>query len=627
MATPQPTNGELRLVDGQLGWSGGVQSDTPRTKVLTGVLEDGVDQDQLAWMINGSVRGGGIGQRPVLQPLVQDAPWSGLYQGGLLYEPDDADPRLLLLIGGRPYVVRVDTDNSVVDLAATYGAGLVMPSTITHAYFAQTEMFGVIQAGDLVTLPLFYDAGDAYGRPESFRRSNGLVNPGVSDPNNELPSARAMVNHAQRTWYAYGRGYAGSDIVANQASGSAAFDYRDSVLKLTENPVAYGGDAFIVPTAAGNIRGLAYAANLDTALGQTDLYVFTRRAVYACSAPVTRTDWTATALSNMPLQKVALVKGGSYSDRCIVPVNGDLFFQSPPNGDIRSVQASIRYFGQWGNVPLSTNINRLTQFNDRSLLHDSTGILYGNRLFESALPIVTPAGTAHQALSMLDFDVISTFQKRKPPAWEGVWDVSGGPYILQLFEGDFGGRERAFAVVWSTLRSAIEVWEIRDDLRFEDGEGRVTRQIEFPAYPFGDPFGLKELVGGELWFDKLLGDVFVEVWYRPDSYACWQKWWAFEKCAAKDCREDIDNPCSEGYPDYPKPLFCESDAIPVTFPTPVFPASVPSADGRPANLGYQFQVKLVVKGWARIRGLLLYALWRERRPYEGLQTNVAVPRL
>lgn len=607
-------NDNNRLTDGQMEWSGGVSSDVVRTKAGA-LIPNGVAPNQLAWGINITVRGGGIGQRPVLQPIVQGAPWSGIFQGGMLYTPDFDDPTLHLLIGGRWWKIRVDTDNSVHDLSAQFGQ--VMPANEPHAYFAQQEMFGVCQIGDFKTLPLFYDSGVTGVRPEILRRSNGLVAPGVSNPNNEIPAAGPMDGFAQRLWYAFGRGYAAGDIEGNNFSGTAAYGYRDSVLKLTENPIAYGGDSFGVPTAAGNIRALAHASNLDTALGESNLFVMTRRAVYACSAPLTRDDWTAATRNQMPLQKVALRGGGTYGDRCVVPVNNDLFFLGPPDGGARSMQTAVRFYGSWGNVPLSNNINRLLAFNDRGLMKEATGVLFDNRVLLSQLPVQTPVGIGFRAIAPLDLDVISTFENRRPPAWEGVYDFGGGPYILQMFQGDFGGRERAFAVVWSTMHSQIEVWEWRGDLRFENGENRVERFIEFPAYNFNNPWELKELETGEIWFDKILGTIDVIVEYRPDSFACWQPWWAFQKCAAKDCREDPDNPCPDtGYPTEP---WCEQDAIPVTLPKPPFPKCIPGSF-RPANLGFQFQVRLRIKGWARVRGLVLHALPRGKPPFYGISS-------
>lgn len=619
---------ELHLIDGQLSWRGGIQSDVPRSKTVlsdavsarTGEkppLIDGVPGNCLAWGINISVRGGGIGQRFTIQPVVQGANWSGVYQGGMMYQPDATDPILILAIGGVLYRVRVDTDYSVTDLTAAYGFGI--PANNQQAFFCQAEMFGVIQAGDLVSRPLFYDFGVMGLRNESLRQSNGFVGP--ADPTNEIPPAGPMAFHSQRLWYAFGRNYAAGDIVRNTASGTGtqAWQYRDSVIRVTENSVAYGGDAFMVPTQAGNIRGMAYSANLNTTLGESDLFLFTRRSVYACSAPVTREDWAAATLDLMPLQKVAIAKGGAYGDRCLVPVNSDVFFSGPPNGDIRSIRAVVRGTETWGNVPLSNAIERLLQFNDRSLLYATSGIQFDNRLFMTMVPKLTPAGVGFQAITTLDFDTISDFsgqmEQEKSPAWEGIHDFSGGPTILQLFEGDFGGRERAFAVVWSDLRTQIEIWELRPDLRFDNGENRVVRVIEFPAYTFNSPWLLKELDSGELWIDKMLGTVNFEVYYRPDSYACWQRWHAFQRCASKDCREDVDSPCFDsGYPQTP---WCETDAIPISLPRPPVNGCVPN-NMRPPTWGYQFQVRLVIQGWCRIRGLILHAHPRGDKPYPGM---------
>ena len=613
---PNDGNG-LRRTDGQFSWLGGVNSDLPRTKRIPGVLDDGLAQNQASWMINCSVRGGGIGQRPVLQPLVQGIPWSGRFQGKFLYQPDYGMPIMIVAVGGRIYRVRVDTDNSVVDLTAAYSAP-VLPVDAEHFFFAQAEMFLVIQVGDYVTNPLFYDFGAEGIRPETLRQSNGFI--GVANAGNEIPPAGPMKYYAQRLWYAFARGYAAGDIAVNKTSGTAAYDYRDSVLKVTENIVAYSGDSFLIPISAGDIRALDFAANIDSQLGEAQLYVFTRKAVFTCLAPVTRTAWVATTLDAQPLQKVALDKGGTYSDRSVVKVNGDLFFQSPPNGDIRSLQTATKEWGNWGSVPLSNNVNRALVFNDRALLRHASGILYDNILLETTLPVNIPSiGIGHQGVIALDFDTISTLGERHPPSWQGLFDVSGGPYIMQMTDGDFGGRERAFAVVWSLARLALEIWEIRNDLRFENGENRVQRVIEFPAYAFGDPLELKKLDSGELWFDKMLGAVDYTVEFRPDSYGCWQPWHKGKLCAAKNCVEDQNDPCPDtGYPLDP---YCEQDAIPVVLPHPPSPICI-TQNSRPSDWGYQFQMKLTIKGWARLRGVVMYALAKDRPPYQGLACPV-----
>lgn len=595
-----------RIVDGQLDWSGGVNGSGVKT-IASQNYPNGIKRNQLSWLANGTVRGSGITQRTGWQPIVQGAPWSGLFQGAFLYEPDFAAPHLVLAIGGELWRVRVDTDNSILNLSTAFGSGLTMPPDEPQAFFAQSELFLIWQCGDLTTKPIFYwdDADTLIG----MRRSNGFV--GVANPTNEIPPAGPMSYQAQRTWYAIGRFYGGSDIVLNPTSGSAPFGFRDSVLKVTENPVANSGDGFVVPTTAGNIRALKFASNLDSALGESNLFIFTRRSVYSCLAPITRDDWTNATLNTMPLQKVALAKGGTYSERSVVQVNGDLFFQSPPNGDIRSFQTTLRYQHQWGNVPISRNENRILQFNDRSMLRYASGIEFDNRLWQTSTPVQTPAGVGFRTVLPLDFDLISSLEERLPPAWEGHYE---GLSILQLVEGDFGGRERAFAIVWSDLHQAIEVWELTVTDRFENGENRVSWAIETPAYTWGNPFALKQLETAELWIDKLLGTVDFQLYYKPDQWPCWIEWHAWQECSAKSCIEDSENPCVNN--GYPTPAFCESFRANMTLPKPPLSCIVPSS--RPSNIGYQFQIKLIIKGWCRVRGLLAYALPKDKRAFESI---------
>jgi hypothetical protein len=427
-----------------------------------------------------------------------------------------------------------------------------------------------------------------------------------------------MDYHMNRLWYAFGRKYAAGDIVLNKSSGTAAFDYRDSVLHVTENPVATAGDAFIVPTNAGNIRALKHTANLDDQLGQSQLYIFTRSTIYAADIPVTRDDWINTTLNKLPIQKVAMIGGGTYSERSVVPVNSDLFYNSLPNGDIRSLQVALRNIHQWGNVPLSRNENRVLRFNDRSLLRFASGIEFDNRLWETVLPIETDKGTAFQGIIPLDFDLISSLEERLPPAWEGMYE---GLYVLQLLEADFGGLQRAFAPVVSRTTGNIDIWEFTladrwDSQENNDGD-RVTWYMEFPAYTWGDPLTLKKLVGGAIWIDKLLGTVEFHLQYRPNQYPCWIDWIAWKECTAKDCRED---PEATSCPDYAVQPYCEAFEPDREFPVPPV-ICIDRAQKHPSNIAYQFQCRLIVKGWCRIRGFILYAEPFEKAAYDGLVCN------
>lgn len=576
-----------------MDWSGGIDS-SKVTTIQSEANPNGLGRNELAYLVNGSLRDGAILPRTGWRYLKTIAPMGNLYQGGLMYEPENADPYLLLSLSG--HILQVPCSAGAdSDLSAVFG--LSNPASLPQAYFVQGEQFAIIQAGDYLstrTLPLFWDGA-------TLRRSLGITDtsaapgtPGV----NEIPAAGPMDYYMGRIWYAQGRYYSAGDIVQG-ASGTAPFNRRDAILNVTENPLCVGGDGFVVPDNAGSIRALRHSANLDTALGEGQLFVFTSKAIYSLSVPVKRSEWIAATVDAQPLQKVVQITNGAVGDRSVVPVNGDLFYQSLEPG-IRSLVTAVRYFNQWGNTPISANLERLLLYQDRALMRYSTGIEFDNRLLMGMRPVVTAAGVAHQVIVPLDFSPVSSFAKQLPPCWEGHWE---GIKVLQLFRGNFGGLERAFAVAVSDTDGSIQLWELTISERSDTnpaGENRVTTIVEFPAYNFGDPFTLKKLVTAELWLDKLLGTVEFKMEYRPDSDPCWYHWHTWQLCSQSTSCDDPANPQC-----YVPTNYRESYRSMLTLPTP--PNECQTVMGRPAWQGYQFQCRLTIKGWCRIRGFLLYA--------------------
>lgn len=595
-----PTNSNGFIVDGSLDFGGGVNS-LAVTTIQSARLPHGLKRNELAWLINGRVRDGGISPRWGFKHLTTVHDSTGVFQGGFMYEPDYANPYLILVISG--HVWKVDTETgAITDLSQVFG--LSFPASITQCHFCQAEKWLIIQAGDMVTLPLFWD-------DQVLRRSVGITNiavapgaPGV----NEIPAAGAMDYYMNRVWYAQGRTYSAGDMVGGP-SGTAIHQHRDAVLNVTENPLVLGGDGFTVPTNAGNIRALAHSANLDNTLGQSQLFIFTRKAIYSMSIPVTRTDWINATSTNQPQQRVVQLTNGSVNDRSVVAVNGDLFFQSL-EPSIRSLFMAVRYFNQWANVSISANADRIMSFNDRSLLWASSGIVFQNRLLQTALPFLVPQGVIHKGLVPLDFMPISTLADQTPPIWEGAWD---GLDFLQLFSGDFGGLERAFAMIVSRRDSSIQLWELSQADRFDNTlDTRVTMQIEFPAFTGDREFDLKKLVSAELWIDRLWGEVEFLLEYREDSNPCWRKWRAWSECTKRTNCDEPDAPALC----YPAVPFCESFIATKTLPLP--PIECQTVSRRPANVGYQFQTRLTVKGYCRVRGILLHLQPVERKLYENV---------
>lgn len=617
MANGSNSNRGLTIADGSFDWSNGVDS-SKVTTIATELNPNGLKRSQLAWLNNGTVRGGGIRQRTGWQPLVKILD-TGRYQGGFMYEPDGGNPYLICSISGVIYKVLCEFPFTVTDLSQDNPL-LTNPPDVEMAFFEQAENFLIIQAGDYFspgalvpgktdtegrTLPLFWNG-------TALRRSIGIINPAPAQaPNqNEIPAATCMDYYGQRLWYAQARSISAGDLAGGPA-GTAGYNYRDAVLNVTENPLCFGGDGFSMPTNAGNIRAIQHSANLNQALGQGQLHIFTRRTVYVLTVPTTRTDWINADVDNGPRLDVVQLVNGAVGHRCVVPINGDLFYQSFDPA-VRSLITAVKNFTEWGNTPISQNEERLLNVVDRSLMRFSSGIEFDNRIFQATLPQIAADGVnvVNRGIAPLDFDIVSALEERKAPAWEGAYD---GLNVLELYKGDFGGNPRALATAISDVDGSLNLWELTRDSRTENGDNRVVWGPEFPAFTWalsGYEHKLKQLNGGECWIDKVSGTVLMRVYYRVDAEPCWRTWFQTEFCA-KRC-EDEESWDST----YPCEPYREGYRFPIVFPEPHAHCDVNNI--RPSTIGYQFQVKILFRGWCRIRGLMLYALPKDKEQFQGI---------
>jgi hypothetical protein len=431
---------------------------------------------------------------------------------------------------------------------------------------------------------------------------------------NQLPAAYEMVYYMDRIFYNTGKNFSAGDIVGGP-SGTSANNFLDSVLSVTENPLVLGGDGFSLPTQSGPITGFAVPNTVDASLGQGILLVGTRKAVYAMYVPVTRQDWIAANSNNQPQIVQVQFRDGFVGQGSIVSVNGDVYYLTWEPG-IRSLLQATRLFSEPGNVPLSAEENRILQFNDTRLENFSTGINFDNRLLMLALPMQTAQGVVHQVLLPHNFTPISTVKNKKPPVWEGSWQ---GLQMFAVLEQDFDGVDRAFAITLSqnpNSPGAIELWEISTADMFESlgqpTEARVEWQLETPAFEFGDITALKKLVSLEMWVDKIYGAVEFLVEWRPDSDSCYKTWMRWSECVARD---SLEGPTPANPTPYPAVYFPGYKAT-MTLPKP--PEVCASATGRPAHVGYQFQFRITVKGFCRVRGVWPLAEAVNRKLYANM---------
>ena len=96
---------DVRITTGQSNFSFGVDSSRV-PQIQSQANPDGLPKNALAWLNNGTVRGGGITQRATFQPLCKVHDGSALYQQGWLYDASSlgGNPYLMLCIGGRTTV-------------------------------------------------------------------------------------------------------------------------------------------------------------------------------------------------------------------------------------------------------------------------------------------------------------------------------------------------------------------------------------------------------------------------------------------------------------------------------------------------------------------------------------------
>ena len=532
----------------------------------------------------------------------------------------------------------IPANTGVVNPAGATVCKLLVPFTIpaltvTANAFTTIQYTGVV--GDQVTIAgqRFQVASIGIAPPAAGHIFAVNLNQPAATPNlfpvslvsiQEIGAAGPMDYYQGRLWYGIGRQLLAGDIVRGP-SGTAFYDFRDSILKVTENPLCLAGDGFTVPDNAGNIRSIFHNANINATLGQGNLYIGTKKAIYSLQVPVTRTDWIAANNNNQPTMTVVQINNGTANDRSCTLVNGDVWYQTL-EPSIASLFTQVRNFSQWGNISLSANENRILQFNDRSLVRFSSGIYFDNRMLQTALPRQLPQGVVHDAIVPLDFVPISSFGAALVPNWEGHYE---GLPVLQMFVGEFGGRERGFAAIVSVApdtEGEIQLWEFTTAGRFEGASpaeeiagkltgvvpgNRVSWYAEFPAFTAGDLFQLKNLVCAELGIDKLYGTVDFSMDYRADFESCWHLWWEWQLCSARNSAETVDEPVS-----YPLTQFCDGYRQSITLPKPQLKCQPQTK--RPTSQGYMFQVRLRVKGFCRIRALRLYMTEVEKALYDNM---------
>lgn len=562
-------------------------------------LEQGIDAgypahllpvNQAAYSINTTFRGGSPKNRPgynkrVLTFGAQTLPdgsltgaakktafETGLFQGGGYLQTPNGLAFLVASINGRIYSINLN-DYHVSDITP-YNGAVADPNSSRErkTWMQQAEDFLIIQNN--LNAAIIWNGA-------SVRRANSL--------DYEVPTGGPMAYYMGRLWVAKDRNYWASDLVGS-SSGTAAYNRKDAVLKFSENTYLAGGGSFTVPMQNGAITAMHPIANLNTALGHTDMAVFSPGGICLVTVPTDRLQWQS---MEIPLQRIVQPDNGSLCE--VTSVNGDIWYRSQDG--LRSLMMAVRNYGDWANVPASGEMTPIFAEDSEHMLKYASSALFDNRLIHTVAPFNTARGVAHKGVAVLDFDLVSRMRSKLPPAWEGIWT---GLQILQLVPAIVNGVRRLFTFVCSS-DNRIEVWEFSKNARTDNGDS-IAWQFDPRRMDFKAPETFKRLESADIWVDDIQSSVTFLVKYRSDRNPEWQTWHTWSECAngcmaSGECNT-VENPTALNMP---QPQYRANMQLPQP------PDDCDTLTGKPFRTGYEFQPRIIITGHCLVSKLHLEA--------------------
>lgn len=462
----------------------------------------------------------------------------------------------------------------------------LVPATFDFVYIFQAENYGIILRGQHRTA--IFDGA-------STRLANrDEIPPGYLGA---YGWGRIWITRPDRRTFV-----AGNLVFDTSGGGTAQNNFRDSILKFTDNDFLNEGGAFGVPYNAGDITGMQFLASQDTSLGVGVLLVTTTNLVFSVNAPVDRTTWKNLTY---PIQTISLIDYGPESPRGTISVNGDMWYRSPDG--FRSFIVARRLFGQPGNVPESREISPVIDLDTPNLLFYGSGVYFDNKIFYTVSPFRTANGSvAHRGLAVMNFDLESSLRNRSSPAWEGI---TTGLNVLQVGKGRIDNKERMFIFALGNDGASIELWEQTTDNFIDDqtvSPSIITRQpIACELVTRSENFdqaSLLNLYTAEIFLDDIAGEIDMTVSFRPDQYPQWVTWQNFGVCAGvQQCSFLGSLPCTIFVP--AQRLYASR----ILLPQPPDSCNQLTTPAQPLRLGYEFQFKIQWTGHCRIKKFRIHA--------------------
>lgn len=536
--------------------------------VSSAVTPELLPPSQLAWGKNIRTRGAKPGTRPSLKymgtlpsGLVQGVSYFGV-QGGMG----------VISIGGHIYRLRIGLNSATFEEIALpwFNSGI-----IKQVYMQQTVETLVIQDGQ--SNPILYDGSTA---ERSVPEDGGV------------PLGRQMAYGNGRLWVAIN----GKELVA----GDIRSNVIGSELLFTETNYLSSGGTFFFPKG---ITGLNFIATTGTS-DYGALLIFGNDTCDALRADITYRDlWAQTP----GFITSVLRHTGCASHWSLAQVNQDLYWRDSAGG-IRSIRSSLADESGAGNAPISREVSRLTDYDSQKLLPFCSTISFNNRLLMTSSPRLNKrGGITWGSLISLDFAPISTMRGKSFPSYDGQWD---GINFTHLFQGQFNGRSRAFAVTLNDDNSN-SLWEIMADgrgaigdetIECSDGSSTngITCSVEYGRRSFGINGVRKRLERCDVYLWAMRGDVDLSVYWRADNNQKWQSWGDAVEVCAKDGDPEVPGASTHVW----RNLLPQQRPQIKTF---TIPSNIDDITKYSLANGYEFQIRLVWTGQVHIYKTILHS--------------------
>ena len=384
-------------------------------------------------------------------------------------------------------------------------------------------------------------------------------------------------------------GVAGTGGVISKFNSGAS---RDALI-FNENTFINEGGAFSIPSELGVVQSMNFLPLQDTATGQGDLIVFCTKGALSFSVTVPRTQWKETP----NFQRVLFSNIGSLAETTAI-INGDIFFRSREGNGLRSYRSARAEFGNFGQTPISSEMDLIFTKDDLSLLDELSMIYFDDRLLVSAMPSATGFKTTFNGLVSLDFRPAASSSQKSGAIYDGLWT---GLSVVKLVSGAFAGRDRAFAICDDPI-AGVSLWEITKDgitdKTFTAANRPIQSLILTKAFSFEKPWNEKKLIHADLWFSEVGGygvsgsgtrfESFLH--YRQDNNPNWESWGEWELCFSES-----DADALQGY------------APQLRTPT-INPAVINEFTGTLSHRGYDFKLRVEWHGHGKLEKLLVHAL-------------------